>query len=61
MKTLTTSKRPKKKARSGQFNIRLSKEEWSQCTFLAEHYGISVASVVRMLLKKEERELDAKR
>ena len=45
----------KKPTRSKQFNIRLNKAEWAQISFLAEYYGISAASVIRMLLKQEER------
>ena len=48
-----------KPARSKQFNVRLNKAEWAQVSFLAEYFGISAASVIRMLLKEEERRIEA--
>ena len=49
---------PKKKARPKQFNIRLSKTEWSQCSSIADYYGLNTASLIRMLLKREERQIE---
>ena len=40
--------------RERQFNIRLSFEEDERIRYLSEYYGISVADVIRMLLKRDE-------
>ncbi len=41
------------------FTMRMSAEEWARAEKLAEHNGITVAALVRMLLKNYERELAA--
>ncbi len=40
--------------REKTFNIRFSEEEWARLDFLARHYGLSAASLIRMLLKQQE-------
>ena len=42
-------------ARGKVFNVRLSDEEWERVNRLADGYGLSAASLFRMLLKAEER------
>jgi hypothetical protein len=44
---------PKKVRRTKQFAVRLSDEERARLDRLTEHYGIDVASVVRMVIKKD--------
>ena len=39
------------------FTMRMSAEEWSRADTLAKHYGLTVAALVRMLLKESERQL----
>jgi hypothetical protein len=46
--------------RERTFNIRLSEEEWARLDFLATHYGLNAAAMIRMLLKKEENEVRAR-
>lgn len=43
--------------RLAQLNVRLSPEEMDRAKRLAEHYGVTPANVVRMLLKERAREL----
>ena len=43
--------------RLAQLNVRLSPEEMERAKRLAEHYGVTPANVVRMLLKERAREL----
>lgn len=40
-------------AREKLFNLRVSAGEWARFEALAAHYGLSVASVVRMLVKRD--------
>lgn len=42
------------------FNVRFSDDEWARLEKLCAFHGINAASLIRMLLKKEERELDAR-
>jgi antitoxin component of RelBE/YafQ-DinJ toxin-antitoxin module len=44
----------KKKARSVVVTLRLSEEEHRLFKRVADHYGLTVASVLRMLIKREE-------
>lgn len=37
------------------FTMRMSAEEWTRAETLAKHYGLSVAGLLRMLLKDKER------
>jgi len=39
--------------RERQLNIRLSEDEAARLDALADHYGINVAAVIRMLAKRE--------
>jgi hypothetical protein len=39
--------------REKQLNIRLSPEEAQRLEFIAEHYSLSAAAVLRMLVKRE--------
>ena len=39
--------------RARQINVRLSDAEEDRLVLLAEHYGLTAASVIRMLLKRE--------
>jgi hypothetical protein len=39
------------------FTMRMSAEEWTRAEVIAGHYGITVAALVRMLLKDRERDL----
>jgi hypothetical protein len=41
------------------FTMRMSAEEWARAEKLAKHDGLNVASLVRMLLKDRERQLEA--
>jgi hypothetical protein len=41
------------------FTMRMSDEEWGRVEKLCAFHGINAASLLRMLLKKEERALDA--
>lgn len=43
--------------RLAQLNVRLSPDEMDRAKRLAEHYGVTPANVVRMLLKDRAREL----
>ena len=43
--------------REEQLNVRLSPEEMARARRLAEHYGVTPANVVRLLLKDRAREL----
>lgn len=43
--------------RAEQLNVRLSPEEMKRAKWLAEHYGVTTANVVRMLLTERAREL----
>ena len=43
--------------RLAQLNVRLSPEEMERAKRLAEHYGVTPANVVRLLLKERAREL----
>lgn len=43
--------------RQEQLNVRLSPEEMKRAKKLAEHYGVTPANVVRMLLRERAREL----
>lgn len=40
-------------AREKLFNMRMSAEEWDRLEFLATHYGLNAAGVLRMLIKRE--------
>ncbi len=40
-------------ARDKLFNLRISAGEWSRFEALAAHYGLSVASMLRMLAKRD--------
>lgn len=40
------------------FTMRMSAEEWARAETLAEHDGLTVAALVRMLLKDRERQLE---
>ncbi len=40
-------------AREKLFNMRMSADEWERLEFLADHYGLNAAGVVRMLTKRE--------
>lgn len=40
------------------FTVRMTGEERERAERLASHYGITVASLIRMLFKDRERELD---
>lgn len=40
-------------ARAKTFNIRFSDEEWRRLDRVAEHYALTAAGVIRMLLKRE--------
>jgi hypothetical protein len=40
------------------FTMRMSAEEWARAEKLAEHDGLTVAALVRMLLKDRERHLE---
>jgi hypothetical protein len=42
-----------KAARDSLFNIRMSSDEMATLAFVAEHYGLSAASLVRFLTKRE--------
>lgn len=50
----------KKDARTKQFNMRLNGAETAQIERLANHYGLSTASLFRFLLKAEARRLGLK-
>jgi hypothetical protein len=41
------------------FTMRMSAEEWQRAEALAEHHGLTVAGLFRLLLKKEERAVAA--
>jgi antitoxin component of RelBE/YafQ-DinJ toxin-antitoxin module len=43
--------------REEQLNVRLSPAEMRRARQLADHYGVTPANVVRMLLKERAREL----
>lgn len=45
------------RVREEQLNVRLNPEEQARFKRLAEHYGVSAATMVRMLVKEKEREL----
>ena len=47
--------------RAKLFNVRFSDEEWARLEALCNHYGLNAAGLIRMLLKKEEREVFAAR
>jgi predicted DNA-binding protein len=38
-------------AREKLFNMRMSAEEWTRLEYLAKHYGLNAAGVLRMLVK----------
>jgi hypothetical protein len=40
-------------AREKLFNMRMSDEEWARLDFLAEHFNLNAAGVLRMLVKRE--------
>ena len=40
--------------RDKSLSMRLSSEEWARFEAVAEHYGLPVAFMIRMLVKKEE-------
>ncbi|HEY4013775.1 MAG TPA: hypothetical protein VGM06_10575 [Polyangiaceae bacterium] len=44
-------------AREKTFNMRLTAEEVQTFEMVAGHYGLPVASMLRMLVKKEHREI----
>lgn len=46
--------------REKTFNIRFSEDEWARLEKLCAFHGINAAALLRMLMKKEERELDAR-
>ena len=46
--------------RERQLNIRLSEEESRRVDFVAEHYGLNVAALLRMLVKREADALAAR-
>jgi predicted DNA binding CopG/RHH family protein len=39
------------------FTMRMSDEEWTRATRLAEHKGLNIAGLIRMLLKDYERQV----
>jgi len=39
--------------REKQLNVRVSPEEQERLEFLADHYGLNAAAVIRMLVKRE--------
>jgi len=39
-------------AREKLFNMRMSADEWDRLEFLAQHYSLNAAGVVRMLVKE---------
>lgn len=43
------------------FTMRMSAEEWKRAEALASHYGLTVAALLRMLLKERERIMAAER
>ena len=43
--------------REEQLNVRLSPDEMKRARRLAEHYGVTPANVVRLLLKERARDL----
>lgn len=43
--------------REKQLNIRLNSDEEARFQRLADHFGVSVPTMVRMLVKEKEREL----
>jgi hypothetical protein len=45
--------------RDGQFNVRVSESDRKRLEWLRDHYNISLASVIRMLIKKEHDRLTA--
>ncbi|WP_146652723.1 hypothetical protein [Labilithrix luteola] len=47
--------------RAKTFNIRFSEEELGRLDKVAEHYALTAAGVIRMLVKREADEIDAKR
>jgi antitoxin component of RelBE/YafQ-DinJ toxin-antitoxin module len=48
--------------RRKSFNIRFSGDELARADALAKYYGLTVAGLIRMLIKREERRIeDAKR
>jgi hypothetical protein len=42
------------------FNIRFSEDDWSRIEKLCAFHGVSASSLLRMLLKNEERDVDAR-
>lgn len=48
-----------KERRQRIFNMRLSDDEGARLDKLADHYGINAAELIRMLLKREEKTVDA--
>ncbi|MGO9833453.1 MAG: hypothetical protein ACLP1X_04490 [Polyangiaceae bacterium] len=40
-------------AREKLFNMRMSAEEWARIEFLAKHYSLNAAGLIRMLVKRE--------
>lgn len=39
--------------RERTFHIRVSEEEWAKIVRLADHYALTVAALIRMLIKRE--------
>lgn len=37
--------------------VRMSETEWARVNAVAEHHGVNASAVIRMLLKREERDL----
>jgi hypothetical protein len=47
--------------RERQLNIRLSEEEADRLERVAEHYGLNVPSLIRMLVKREDDKIAAEK
>ena len=56
MQTMPTDE---KERRQRIFNMRLSDEEGARLDKIADHYGINAAELIRMLLKREEKAVEA--
>lgn len=37
--------------------VRMSNDEWTRANAVADHYGVTASSAIRMLLKREARDL----
>lgn len=45
--------------RTRTFNIRFSDDEWDRLARLTEHFGLTAAGVLRLLLMEKDREVRA--